>query len=225
MLEAWVRLPHQRAKPCPRSTRVRVTRSADRVDLHPAFDRGRDDRSTRGLDAAIQALARSVDGRAGVTSSWSNPEHAWAGTRAKRFPSRRVQGPDRDGRSATRRDGRLASEAGLDRLADIAIEQYTAPSARRPAAHPLSVRDLLRAAVLESDGTASDKLLQLVSPEEVTAYVRARVDSMSPTTERRSPRTRRAYGTGPRLGRRIPLRTLMFGKSLSASSRDLSWSG
>ena len=94
-----------------------------------------------------------------------------------------------------------------------------------PAGTRLSTRELLRSAIVESDGVASDMLLVWSPPAEVTKMLRkAKVDSMAVATTERAmaadPMVQYKNWSTP-LGAVQLLRALQAGRALSAPSRAL----
>lgn len=96
---------------------------------------------------------------------------------------------------------------------------------QNPGGADLTIRELLRAAVVESDGTATDVLLRLTPPADVTAMLRGLgVESMAVAATERAMAANELvqyqnYST-PRAAVQL-LKALQLGRGLSAPSRIL----
>jgi beta-lactamase class A len=128
-----------------------------------------------GLRATLDSLARSIDGRIGtaVTVIESGETVSVRGT--GRFPMQSVYKLPIAMVILSRVDRGLLR---LDQLvpvdsADIAPVHSPITERYPKGGVTLTIRELVRGAIVESDGTASDVLLKLVPASAVTAYVRS----------------------------------------------------
>ncbi|HEY4100657.1 MAG TPA: class A beta-lactamase [Gemmatimonadales bacterium] len=111
------------------------------------------------------------------------------------------------------------------RRGDLVPEVHSPIRDANPSGGDFTVRELLRGAIVESDGTASDMLLTMTTPENVTHLLRtAGIDSVVvATTERamtRGPTVQDRNWSTPRAAVQL-LRELQRGRTISAPSRAL----
>jgi beta-lactamase class A len=111
------------------------------------------------------------------------------------------------------------------RRIDLVPDVHSQIRELNPNGTSLTVRELLRAAIVESDGTASDLLLVLAPPADVTAMVRKLgiAGMVIAATERETAKNEMAQyknWSTPRAAVQL-LRALQVGRDLSAPSRVL----
>lgn len=141
----------------------------------------------QGLQADLSRIAGSIHGRVGLAAMVVETGEHVSVRGNERFPMQSVyKAPIAMAVLREVDSGRLS----LDKPVRIRREDmppvHSPIRERNPAGATLTVKELLRAAVVESDGTASDALLKLVPPGKVTRFLRSiGVNGMTvATTER-----------------------------------------
>lgn len=180
-----------------------------------------------GLRATLDSLARGVDGRLGIAAMLIETGQAVSVHGADRFPMQSVYKLPIAMAVLSRVDRgqvRLEHVVPVD-SADIAPVHSPITERFPTGGVSLSVQDLLRGAIVESDGTASDVLLKLVPPEAVTAFLRGlgirgmRIVATEKAMARDSMVQYRNWATP--ISAVAVLRALQAGRGLSATSRGL----
>jgi len=180
-----------------------------------------------GLRASLDSLARGVDGRLGMAAMVIETGEAVSVRGHDRFPMQSVYKLPIVMAVLSRID---RGQLRLDQLvpvdsADIAPVHSPITERYPTGGISLSIEDLLRGAIVESDGTASDVLLKLVSPDAVTGFLRSlgiggmKIVATEKAMARDSMVQYRNWAT-PTAAVAL-LRALQSGRGLSAASRGL----
>ncbi|HEY3935557.1 MAG TPA: class A beta-lactamase [Gemmatimonadales bacterium] len=177
--------------------------------------------------AAIERIAAGIDGRVGVSAAIVETGDGVDLHGNERFPMQSVyKVPIAMAvlRQIDRDKVKLSQSIHL-RKTDLVPDVHSPIRDANPAGGDFTVRELLRGAIVESDGTASDALLALSPPDTVTRMLRvAGIDSMVVgTTERamtRGPTVQDRNWSTPRAAIQL-LRELQRGRTISAPSRAL----
>jgi beta-lactamase class A len=180
-----------------------------------------------GLRVTLDSLARSVDGRIGISALVVETGTMVSVHGNDRFPMQSVYKLpiamailDRVDRGALRLDQLVPVDS-----ADIAPVHSPITERFPKGGITLSVRELLHGAIVESDGTASDVLLKLVSTGAVTGLVRRlgvggmNIVASEKAMARDSMVQYRNWATPS--GTIALLRVLQEGRGLTAASREL----
>jgi beta-lactamase class A len=127
------------------------------------------------LTRQLPLLAAPAGGRVGVAMMVVETGEAVRWHAAERFPMQSVYKlPIAMAVLKAVDEGRLRLDQKIQlRVEDLAPKQIHSPIREQyPRGVQLTLRELLRAAIVDSDGTASDMLLGLVSPAQVTQFLR-----------------------------------------------------
>jgi beta-lactamase class A len=184
------------------------------------------------VQAELARIAKSIPGRAGAAVMLVETGERFSVRGTERFPMQSVyKAPIATAVLHEVDSGRLSLDRPVRILASEMPRVHSPIRERSPGGATLTVKDLLRAAIVDSDGTASDALLRLVPPAQVNRFLRSiSVTGMSvATTERemsRDPMAQyRSWATPD--GAAAFLAALQRGTGLSARSRArlLQWMG
>lgn len=128
----------------------------------------------RSAEPVITRLAASIPGRVGAAAMIIETGDVLMVRGAERFPMQSVYKVPVAMAVLRQIDAekvRLSQVVHI-RRADLVTKVHSPIRDQNPNGTDLTVRELLRAAIVESDGTASDMLLQLAPPAEVTKMLR-----------------------------------------------------
>ncbi|HKD12364.1 MAG TPA: class A beta-lactamase [Thermoanaerobaculia bacterium] len=178
------------------------------------------------LEGRIRAIAQAASGRVGaaVMLIETGQTATWRG--GDRFPMQSVyKVPIAMAVLHETEGGKLDLRERIHvTTADLAPREIGSPLRdAHPEGGEFDLSELLRAMIVESDGTASDLLLRRVSPERVTRYLReCGIDEIDvATTEREmasGPQVQYRNGSTPRAAVGL-LAALVAGRCLGAESR------
>jgi beta-lactamase class A len=128
----------------------------------------------RSAEPAITRLAASILGRVGAAAMIIETGDVLMVRGDERFPMQSVYKVPVAMAVLRQIDAEKArlSQVMHIRRADLVMKVHSPIRDQNPNGTDLTVRELLRAAIVESDGTASDMLLQLAPPAEVTKMLR-----------------------------------------------------
>ena len=184
-------------------------------------------RGLAGSRRTIDALGASISGRAGVAAVVVETGESVMLHGDERFPMQSVYKLPIAMAVLRQVDAEKLKLSQVVHLAkaDLVPRVHSPIRDQNPAGTDLTVRELLRAAIVESDGTASDMLLRLAPPAGVTRMLRTLgIDSMVVATTEREMSTDasvqyRNWST-PRAAMQL-LRVLQQGRAVSGTSRIL----